>query len=276
VDVAPATNANGVPSDAVPEVELISPQLRRDILRGKDINLATLLIPGYNPDGDLRHIVSNSEVYQLKANDTRIQTSLTIQEFVLAFNIYRNVMCECFPSRRSELDLYVRDVIRMSSQFGGGSFYEYHKAFAARAAALLLNHNIKLDWGKRDNNLFCTVFAGHKANACNICNSLGHSTTFCPQSVKGARPTSSGQSQSKQTRASGANVAASSSANDDTDRKGRAKVFHRGSEVCNDFKRETCGYLHVCQACKQTSHHAEQGKCQQRGSKSQPKDKTAQ
>ena len=34
----------------------------------------------------------------------------------------------------------------MASQFGGSTFYEYHKAFAARAAALLLNHGIKVDW----------------------------------------------------------------------------------------------------------------------------------
>ena len=69
-------------------------------------------------------------------------------------------------------------------QFDGSTFYEYHKAFAAKAVALLLNYGINVDWGKWNNVLFCTVFAGHKANASSICNSLGHATHFCPQAAK--------------------------------------------------------------------------------------------
>lgn len=49
-------NPNGVHSDSVAEVEILSPQLRRDFLKGKDVSCSTLLIPGYNPDGDLCHM----------------------------------------------------------------------------------------------------------------------------------------------------------------------------------------------------------------------------
>ena len=101
-----AANFNGVPSDSLAEVEIISPQLRRDIVKGKDVNLSSLLIPGFNPDGDMRHIVSNSEVYQLWSFDNRLKATLTIQEFILAFTVYRNVMCEAYPFRRAELDRY--------------------------------------------------------------------------------------------------------------------------------------------------------------------------
>ena len=179
-----AANFNGVPSDSLAEVVIISPQLRRDIVKGKDVNLSSLLIPGFNPDGDMRHIVSTSEVYQLRSFDNRLKATLTIREFILAFTVYRNVMREAYPFRRAELDRYLADIVKMSSQFGGSSFYEYHKAFAARAATLLLCYNQKVDWGKRDQALFCTIFAGHKANSCSICNSLGHATSFCPQTAR--------------------------------------------------------------------------------------------
>ena len=73
-----AANFNGMPSDSLAEVEIISPQLSRDIVKGKDVNLSSLLIPGFNPDGDMRHIVSNSEVYQLRSFDNRLKATLTI------------------------------------------------------------------------------------------------------------------------------------------------------------------------------------------------------
>ena len=60
------TAANGVLTDTVSEIEIISPQLLRDIIKGRDVNLSTLLIPGYNPNGDLRHIVSDGVVYLSK------------------------------------------------------------------------------------------------------------------------------------------------------------------------------------------------------------------
>ena len=105
-----------------------------------------------------------------------ILRSLTIQEFILAFGIFKNIMCDGFPNRSMELDVYQREIIGMSAKFGGTSFNEYHKAFSARAAELLTHYNVKVDWSRRDNNLFCSIFAGHKANACSICNSIAHTT----------------------------------------------------------------------------------------------------
>nr|XP_006816894.1 PREDICTED: uncharacterized protein LOC102802474 [Saccoglossus kowalevskii] len=54
----------------------------------------------------------------------------------------------------------------MSSRFGGLAYYEYHRQFAARAAALLLNHNIKVDWSRRDPMLYTSIFAGTTVTAC--------------------------------------------------------------------------------------------------------------
>lgn len=267
---------NGVPSHSVSHVELVSPQLRRDIIKGKDINLASLLIPNHNPDNDSgRHLVTASEIFTLKSTsvDPRLQRPLTITEFQMAFAIYKNVMVSAFPQREKELESYMRDVLEMSWRFGGTSFYEYHKAFSARAAALLQNHNIKIDWSIRDNNLFCSIFAGHKANACSVCNSLGHVTQFCPQTFKCA---SNGQNipSANIVNPKGKQRSNQASMSKSTDRWGRPRVEFQGKEICNNFNSDrgcqltNCSYLHICMACKNRGHHSVQGRCQGTGTNS--------
>ena len=49
--------------------------------------------------------------------------------------------------RCKELDTYEAILVGIASSIEGTAFYEYHKAFAARYAALILQHNIKLAWG---------------------------------------------------------------------------------------------------------------------------------
>jgi hypothetical protein len=173
----------GVHADSVPHVSIVSPSIRRDIISGKDINLAALLIPGYKSDLEQsRHLMVGDDAIPLKPlTDTRLHRLLTIQEFLEAFDMYKSVMCEAYAIRRGELDKYQNDIIDMSQHFGGVAFYEYHRAFSAKSAALLLNYNIKLDWSRRDTTLFCSIFSGLRANACTICTSVAHSSEFCPQ-----------------------------------------------------------------------------------------------
>ena len=52
------------------------------------------------------------------------------------FSKYKNIVCEALPNRRVELDQYERVIVEMGTQFGGTRFYDYHKAFLAKAAAL--------------------------------------------------------------------------------------------------------------------------------------------
>ena len=92
-------------------------------------------------------------------------------------------MCQGYPHRNGELDAYLTETIGMATDFGAGTFYEYHKMFSARAATLLLNHNVKLDWSVRDNDMYCKLFAGRHAIACGICSSMAHSMDFCPLST---------------------------------------------------------------------------------------------
>ena len=139
--------SNGVPSDSLPQIDIVSPSVRRDIIVGKDINLAALLIPGYKSDSTTdRHLVKGSEIIPLKSpGDTRLSRNLLLSEFIMAFTIYKNIMCEAYPTRRQELDNYQRGIVEMAHRFGGTMFYDYHRAFSARAAAMLQGYNVKID-----------------------------------------------------------------------------------------------------------------------------------
>ena len=253
------------PSGDLPHVEIVSPQLRADIIQGKDVNLASLLIQGFTSEGEQsqRSILVGTECIPLKPlRDHRLSRQLNLGEFVKAFTIYRNIMCEAWPHRRTELDAYLRLIVDMAQDFGGSTFYEYHKLFSARAAALLLNYNIRVDWSRRDNDLYCKLFAGRRAQACSICGSLGHPTGFCPLSQsreQNSNATGKGFKRDSDGRAVQRN-AVKGPAVHQNDALGRPRVFMGNVEICNNFNgvrgctRSPCGYMHACAQCKSTEH----------------------
>lgn len=241
--------SNGVPSDSLPQIDIVTPSVRRDIIMGKDINLAALLIPGYKTDsGTDRHLIKEGEIIPLKSpSDTRLSRSLILSEFIMAFTTYKSIMCEAYPQRRAELDCYQRSVVEMAHKFGGNTFYDYHRAFSARAAAMLQSYNVKIDWSTKDTNLFCMTFAGHTTVSCNRCASKSHTSNMCP--LIGDTPLANGRFTSK----------ANSRFQDE---KGRPRVRHDGREICNNFNGEAgcfrsgCNFLHACSLCKKQSHSA--------------------
>ncbi len=126
----------GVASDLLPQIDIVSHTVRKDIIAGKNVNLAALLIPGYKSDTLDKHLIKGSEVIALKsATDSRLNKKLSLSEFVLAFATYKNVMCEAYPIRRQELDAYERNIVEMAHKFGGSAFYDYHRAFFARSCS---------------------------------------------------------------------------------------------------------------------------------------------
>lgn len=46
-------------------------------------------------------------------------------------------MCQAYPQRRQELDLYERDIIDMATRYPGNGFYEYHRQFSLMAPSHL-------------------------------------------------------------------------------------------------------------------------------------------
>ena len=241
-----ATNSNyirtprGYAAESLPYVETITPQLRKNIISGMDINLATLLIPYYAGSG----VNENNEGMEKTSNfrpDPRINRHLNIGEFIQAFGVYKNIMCSAYPQRRSELDLYERDIIDMASRYPGPGFYEYHKKFSLDAAAHLRYNNIVVDWSIRNNTLFCNIFANTKPNSCNICGSTFHSTGFCNQSVSISQKTANNKWQKNE---------------DQRDTYGRDRVVYLGREICNNYNGSRgcniprCRNIHVCLLCK--------------------------
>ncbi|CAG2222425.1 unnamed protein product [Mytilus edulis] len=105
----------GYSAESLPLVETISPQLRNNITAGRDVNLASLLIPFTLA---CAAITLNSFRITIKP-DPRLNRSLSIGEFIQAFSIYKNVMCSAYPQRRNELDLYERDIVDMATRYGG-------------------------------------------------------------------------------------------------------------------------------------------------------------
>ena len=171
---------HGYSAESLPLVETISPHMRKNIIKGKDVNLAALLIPYYSGPMNNDDRLSVDSCHNGNP-DPRLNTNLSLNEFMKAFGIYKNFMCQAYPSRREELDMYESDIADMGYECGGKGFYEYHKIFSSQAAAYLRYHNIKVDWSVRNNRLFCNVFMNHKPNSCNLCQSTTHSAGFCPQ-----------------------------------------------------------------------------------------------
>lgn len=227
----------GYSVESLPFIETVHPTLRKQIVEGKDVNLAALLIPYYTG----RHADSSEIVKNKDKLDPRLQNKLNLPQFIQAFGIYKNIMCEVHPSRREELDLYERDIVDMASRYGGHGFYEYHRMFSAEAAAHLSYANRKVDWSVRNNKLFTTIFVNQKSNTCNLCSSSLHVSSFCPNQLNDNR---------------NSHNSAYSPNRVNKDMRGRSRITFQGKEICNNFNVQTgCNYrncpnLHICLSCK--------------------------
>ncbi len=233
----------GYSAETLPLVEIIHPTLQRQIVEGKDVNLAALLIPNYHMPTDP---VPGHKV------DQRLNNVLTISQFIQAFGMYKNIMCKAHPHRRQELDLYERDILDMSSRFGGSGFYEYHKTFSAQAASHLRYNSLKVDWSVRNNTLYCSIFTNARANSCANCGSTLHLSSFCPTQETQSWQTSAGSGSNVSSPSSWNVVHPANRASVYKDILGRTRCVHNGSEVCNNFNSVRgcqwvkCRNLHIC------------------------------
>ena len=266
----PSTSKSyGFAADSLPFVETVSPAIRRQVIEGKDVNLAVLLIPYYTGP------MSNDEKIDTyycsnQKPDPRLNKCLNISEFIQAFGTYKNIMCEAFPNRRHELDLYEREIVNMASRYPGAGFYDYHKQFSAKDASYLKNHNWKLDWSKRDSQLYSNIFTNYKSNCCHHCHSVSHLSDFCPSILQENKTTYFSP-------ASNSNKTSGSS-----DARGRQRFYMKGEEICNNFNgnkgcfRNRCHNLHVCIVCHGPHPRSQCTKNSDSISKTQPKSKNDQ
>lgn len=224
----------GVAPDDAPSMELVSTSMRQRILEGKDINLAALLIPSFDFDKD---------------DDKNLSAKLNIIQFMRAFGRFKRIMCGAYKDRRDELDRY-EAIIQDIHHLHGDIFYEYHKMFSLKSATALQVHKMKLDWSKRDSEIYHVIVAKSSGKDRASYSACGFDTDFAPaKSVKSPQHDTVGQS------------ASSAIATDpDMDRHGRMRFFHQNREICNNFNGKTgcnrapCPRLHVCLKCRKGDH----------------------
>lgn len=125
-------------SSTIFPAHLVPASIRKDILEGKDVNLASLLISVHGLAENKSYAWGDVSVV-LKAKDPRLNHKLSITKFVLAFGMFRDMLFLANPGRREEMDLYLHVVVDLGYKYGGSAFYDYHRSFAARAAAKLLS-----------------------------------------------------------------------------------------------------------------------------------------
>jgi hypothetical protein len=129
-------------------MDIISPTLQKQIIEGRDVNLAALLMQDYESVQTASSLYTSSglEINLPGKKDPRLHKSLPLKEFVCAFGKYKCVLCRVFTQRSEELDCYLANIMQIETSYGE-QFYDYHKLFSAKATTALREFKVKIDWG---------------------------------------------------------------------------------------------------------------------------------
>ena len=155
--------------------------VKKNILSGKYVNLACLLIPDFEVKSILQDNIYGLDFLMIGHRDHHLDRSLSIPQFYKTFGVYKRVMREAYPQRRTELDLYEADIGNIYEHYGE-VFYQYHVQFSKRASAYL-EKGIKIDWSKRHKDLFQLLIGGAKTKLCEHCGQTDHQSPFCPTQI---------------------------------------------------------------------------------------------
>ena len=156
----------------------ISTRLRSKILEGKDVNLLSLILP--SPECDKAIATGGNITAVFKTADPRLIRDVSVGQFMVAFGIFRDVICSVYPERRVELDAYMAIIGDINLRYGRSIFYQYHKSFSSKGALHLAHSNIRLDWSVMDIELLVMATGGQSAISCNSCGAQGHIAALCP------------------------------------------------------------------------------------------------
>ena len=172
---------NGIASDELAHIDVVTDSVKKNILAGKYVNLACVLIPDYETPTMAPENLSGLDFLKRDSRDHRLDRQLSISQFFKAFGVYKRIMCKAFPLRRTELDLYEADIGNIYSHYGD-IFYQYHVQFSKQAAAYL-GKGIKVEWAKRDNGLFQLLICGAETKICEHWLQVDHESPFCPSQI---------------------------------------------------------------------------------------------
>ena len=106
----------------------------------------------------------------------------TIDKWLDAFAIFSSVLVASYPSRATTLIAYQQLIRDAARKFPGMSWYVYDVKFRRRAS-----HNLSLNWGERDVQLYLDTFTGLQTSGCRSCSSSDHHADSCPLSTPRSR-----------------------------------------------------------------------------------------
>lgn len=104
----------------IPQAANVSARLRSRILQDKDINLVSLILP--SPECDRKIIIGKSIIAVIETADPWLSRNLSFCEFLVAFGIYRDVICSIYPERWLELNSDLA-LIELNLKYGRNIFY---------------------------------------------------------------------------------------------------------------------------------------------------------
>ncbi|CAG2229400.1 unnamed protein product [Mytilus edulis] len=242
-DSAPEATSTGKVyyAEDLPKMDFVAPSIKKQIIEGRDINLATLLAPKYDIPQNQTMQSRGFTVELSSKKDVRLDHNLSIEEFNRAFRKYRNIMGKAFPQRKVELEQYESDINEISQNYGP-CFYTYHKMFSAKAAAAIVEHNIVINWSKVDDKLLNLVTHNVQSRACTHCGEFDHTSKFCEKAKHGNPTLSQGATNIR-----------------NTDKRGRPVSSIAGAELCNNYNygtcyRRECKFMHACSQCGSSGH----------------------
>ena len=113
--------------------DIVSDSLREKIVNGKYTNMVLPLIPEFEqPKGKDRY------------QDERLDRSLNIEVFIVAFEKYKRIHWASQRWRKAELDQHESNLIEIS-RVNGQKLNEYHKIFSQKCAVTKsLSHKLQL------------------------------------------------------------------------------------------------------------------------------------
>lgn len=113
-----------------------------------------------------------------KSANPRLLKEMSFGEFVLAFGIYRDMLCSVYPQCRQELDMYLALIGDLNLKYGKNIFYQCYKVFSSKAASYVSQCNIRLTWSVLDIEFLVMLVGRSQAVSCSTCDNLDHSASL--------------------------------------------------------------------------------------------------
>ena len=199
--------------------------LEEKILRGEYVDFALLL-----PDS-LTHPQAPTLQFRLEDSSpgsagtpiTMVRKKPVIDSFhkwVDAFTTFMLVVVNAYPGRAAELITYLQIISRAEAKFRGLTWRHYDEQFRRRAA-----HDLSLNWGLVDLELWTVTFSGQAKPHCFLCSSPYHGQGDCPIADPARRPP-----------------------------RGPSSSHCFNFNKPSGCSRVACQFLHVCSRCRSPAH----------------------